>query len=322
MAVYTKVAQSELNRWLHDFDVGELTGMEPIADGIENTNYFVDTTSGRFVLTLIERIPRDDLPFFLRLMRHLARQGVPCPDPVPSATGELFGELNGKAATLVTRLSGRAITDPDPDQIRRVGALLARMHLAASGFGPAPANSRGQDWWPQAAAQLAPRLPEAERELMQRALAELTDFGNSATARGLPRSAVHADLFRDNVLFAGNGEPGPIDFFFACDDRWMFDLAVVCNDWCLRPGPDGRVAGSDGTLDPARVDTLLQGYRSVRAPSDDEMRAWPVMLRAAAFRFWMSRLYDQHFPRKSEILNAKDPKPFERILRDRMEMPG
>jgi homoserine kinase type II len=309
MAVFTAVSHEQVAHWLARYDVGPLRQARGIAQGIENTNYFVDTERGSYVLTLIERIPVQDVPFYLSLMKHLALRGIPCPEPLADRDDQLWSLLNGKPATLVTRLPGTQVTHPSPADCATVGALLARMHLAAVDFGPAPANSRGLGWWPRALEALESELDPAQASLVVDELRRQQAFAATAAYRSLPSSAVHADCFRDNVLMDEVAGPGIIDFYFACDDKWMFDLAVACNDWCVHD--------DDGDLDPARTQALLDGYRSVRPLQRPECEAWPMMLRAAALRFWLSRLYDHHLPREAEVLSPKDPRWFERMLQAR-----
>lgn len=291
------------------YDVGQLRQARGIAQGIENTNYFVDTDRSTYVLTLIERIAVGDLPFYLRLMKHLAVHGIPCPEPVTDRQGRLWSLLNGKPATLVTRLPGGQVAHPLPQHCATVGALLARMHLAARDFGPAPANSRGLAWWPSAFAALKAYVSVDQAALIRSELQAQQAYALTPGHRSLPSSAVHADCFRDNVLFDPVSGPGVIDFYFACDEKWLFDLAVACNDWC--------VDDDTGELDSLRTSALLEGYQSVRPLLDAERKGWPMMLRAAALRFWLSRLYDHFLPRDAEVLSPKDPQWFERILHAR-----
>jgi len=306
MAVFTPVSREELERWLARFDLGRLLAFEGIATGIENSNFFVDTEAGRYVLTLFERLSKADLPFYLGLMHHLAAHRVPCPDPVADRDGRMLGELNGKPAALVTRLAGSAIAQPGAAHCARIGELLARMHLAAADYPATMANPRGLAWWLQVAPGLLPALAPAQQALLHEELAAQQAFDGSGLARALARSAVHADLFRDNVLFDAGRIGGVIDFYFAATDRWLFDLAVTCNDWCIDD--------ANGEFDPPRLAALLGAYRQVRRFTDAEHAAWPTMLRAAAFRFWMSRLYDSLLPRPAQMVTPKDPAHFERIL--------
>lgn len=309
MAVFTPVSRVQLERWLERFDLGALRAVEGIAAGIENSNFFVDTQRGRYVLTLFERLGASELPFYLELMHHLAARGIPCPDPVLDRGGTALGTLSGKPAALVTRLEGRGIERPEPRHCAQVGQLLARMHAAAADYPGVQVNPRGAHWWPEAIADLARFLTPEQVALAREENERFARYCASAAFTALPAGAVHADLFRDNVLFEGAKLGGVIDFYFAATDTWLFDLAVACNDWCIDDG--------SGEFDTARLRTLLEAYRAVREPSAAERDAWPTMLRAAATRFWLSRLHDLHLPRPAQLVSPKDPLHFERILRAR-----
>jgi homoserine kinase type II len=306
MAVFTPVAREQLEAWLAARPAGRLQGFAGIAEGIENTNYFVETDAGRWVLTLFERIPPERLPFHLDLLRHLAAHGVPCPDPVADRSGALWAPLAGRPAALVTRLPGRGVERPALAHCAPVGDLLARMHVAVADFPGTQPNPRGPDWWREAAARLEPLLPAAQGRLLADELAAQRAAQSGDARRSLPRGAVHSDLFRDNVLFDGDAIGGVIDFWFAGVDTLVFDLAVTVNDWC--------VDDTSGALDTARLDALLGAYVARRSPTDAECAAWPMAMRAAALRFWLSRLDDLHRPRPAQQLTPKDPGTFERIL--------
>lgn len=310
MAVFTYVAREPLARWIEDYAIGSLLEYEGIESGIENSNYFVTTSTGRYVLTLFERLPADELPFHLELLRHLAARDIPCPDPVPDRRGALLGTLAGKPAALCTRLDGRAETHPDAAHCACLGETMARMHLAASDYPGRLPNPRGLAWLHAVAPRLAPRLAPGQATLLADELAYQSAFAASRAFASLPASAVHADLFRDNVFFdASTPSPslaGIIDFWFAGVDTWLFDLAVAANDWCV---------DDEGAFDAGRLDALLDAYRGVRPLRSGECDAWPAMLRAAALRFWASRLFDLHCPRPAEIVVPKDPAHFERMLR-------
>lgn len=309
MAVFTPVTREQLEQWLGNYDLGRLQALEGIASGIENSNFFVDTERGRFVLTLFERLSSTQLPFYLGLMHHLAARGVPCPDPIPDRSGATLGMLNGKPAALVTRLRGHSEMQPAPAQCAQIGEMLARMHLAAADYPGTQPNLRGLSWWQSTVPQVLPFLEADQAALLRDELAAQIAFAASPAYAALPESAVHADLFRDNALFDGERLGGIIDFYFAGRDSWLFDLAVTCNDWC--------VDDADGSLVPERFDALMSAYRTVRTPTPAERAAWPTMLRAAALRFWLSRLFDLHLPRPAEMVTPKDPTHFERILRAR-----
>jgi homoserine kinase type II len=318
MAVFTPVTREELSHWLKSFELGQLLGFEGIGAGIENSNFFVDTEGGRFVLTLFERLSATDLPFYLGLMHHLAEHGIACPDPVPARDGRLLSTLCGKPAALVTRLGGRDCARPSVAHCAIVGEVLARMHLAARDYRGTLPNLRGIDWWIETTPKVLPFLSSGQAALLEDELQAQRRFAATAHYASLPRSAVHADLFRDNVLFDEGGDGnlrlgGVIDFYFAGVDTWLFDLAVAANDWCTE---------SDGRFDPTRLAALTGAYRSVREPGAGELEAWQMMLRAGALRFWLSRLFDLHLPRPAEIVTPKNPAEFERILTARRDPQG
>ncbi len=315
MAVYSPVSEPQLVEFLRQFPVGELRAFEGIESGIENTNYFVDTDSGRYVLTLFERLTAAQLPFYLELMHHLAQEGIPSPNPVKSDAGMLFAMLKDKPASLVTCLPGKAQMHPGPAHCAAIGTLLAKMHLASRSFAGNQPNLRGLDWWRQTVPKIASEIASRSRQILQDELATQATFADSAAFKRLPRGAVHADLFRDNVLFVDNGTDsqigGVIDFYFAGVDTWMYDLAVTVNDWCIYD--------RDGSFDSERLVALLSAYRAVRPISRDEQLAFPYALRAGALRFWISRVDDIVSPRPAEMLTPKDPGHFERILTARRQ---
>ena len=305
MSVYTPVSEVELSNWLRNYSVGRLTACEPIKSGIENTNYFVTTTQGRYVLTLFERLPAQELPFYLDLMAHLARHGIPCPAPIADLADQYLGSLNGKPAALVTRLPGSSLEQPGPPHCEELGALLARMHLAGRSYSAYLENPRGPKWWRFAAQEVRGFLKPPELQLLENELS----FQTQQRFPDLPRGPVHADLFRDNALFEGARLCGVIDFYFAGVDCLLYDLAVCANDWCLE---------SKYNLDAARARALLAAYNAVRPFTGLERDAWPAMLRAAALRFWLSRLYDFHLPRPGMLVHAHDPEHFRRVLQSRV----
>jgi homoserine kinase type II len=310
MSVYTTVTADQLDAWLTRYSVGELVELAPIAAGIENTNYFVTTAKGRFVLTLYERLPAEELPFYLNLMAHLARCGVEAPAPEPDRTGALFSLLNGRPAGLVQRIDGSAIDRPDAPHCAAVGDALGRLHRASQTYRARLTNRRGPAWWRQAARAVQPFLTADQRELLANEIKFQTGYGKGT----LPKGAIHGDLFCDNVLFMGERVAGIIDFGFAATDFLAYDLAITANDWCL--------GGEDGSLDPDLCHALVRAYQAQRPLTEDERRQWPTLLRASALRFWLSRLYDLHLPRPGELTHAHDPSQFERILRARVESPA
>jgi len=303
MAVFTSVSEAELTAWLGDYSLGQLLELQGIASGIENTNYFVTTSNGRFVLTLFEILGADELPFYLNLMAHLARHGIPCPDPVANRANQFLGTLNGKPACIVSRLSGKSTTAPSGAQCAAIGAMLGQMHIAGQSFSQVMPNPRGTAWRAATAGQVRPFLDEKQAALLESEVS----LQAQQNWTSLPQGVIHADLFRDNVLLEEDHIGGLIDFYFACSDALLYDVAITVNDWCMH---------GDGTLDTAKTRTLLRAYHAVRPLLDNEHRAWPLMLRAAALRFWLSRLFDKHLPRDGELIHAHDPGHFERILKN------
>ncbi|MGA1254018.1 MAG: homoserine kinase [Burkholderiaceae bacterium] len=334
MAVFTALERGDFARLLLNYDLGVVDDFEGISSGIENTNYFVwvrgaDATDTRrkVVLTLFERLSAAQLPFYLALMRHLAGRGVPCPAPFLTHQGALFSEINGKPAAFVECLPGRDVADPSAAHCALVGDALARAHQAGQSFPLVQPNLRGLSWWKEAVPSIVPHVSAAIGDLLQQELAAQITFSETSLYQGLPRGPVHADLFRDNVLFASDpitGDPalgGLIDFYFAGVDTWLFDLAVVVNDWTIAP-QDGLAPRPEGPglvrFDRYRTEALLGAYARHHRFSEPERVAWPWMLRAAAYRFWVSRLFDWYLPRPAEMLTPKDPRHFEQILRNRV----
>ncbi|WP_374267143.1 homoserine kinase [Zoogloea sp.] len=304
MSVFTPVTESDLAAWLQNYAIGRLDTLQGISAGVQNSNFFVTTSLGRYVLTLFETMPRAELPFYLHLMAHLARHGLPVPAPVANRDNEYLGTLSGKPAVLVARLSGKSEMAPGVAHCRRIGAMMAGLHLAGVNFGRKQANPRNADWRRDCAARVRPQLSADERAELDAELAFQAGFD----LKQLPQGVIHADLFRDNVLWDGEFVGGVIDFYFAGVDALLFDVAVTANDWCADP---------DGRLDPARTAAFLAGYAESRPFTAAEHAAWPAMLRAAALRFWLSRLEDFHRPRAGEMVRVKDPDEYRRILRQR-----
>lgn len=318
MAVFTPVAPDEARSLFARLGLGAVHRLEPTTGGIENTNYFVDTDAGAWVLTLFERLTAAQLPFYLGLMHHLATRGLPVPMPRADATGALLHTVAGKPAAVVPRLPGRHDDAPSLDQVGQLGDVLARLHLAAADAPLRQPTLRGLPWWRETVPVVLPHLPPDQATLLRDELAFVEQAATTAAWAALPRGPIHADLFRDNVLFdAGpDGHPrltGLLDFYFAGVDAWLFDIAVCLNDWC--------VDLASGRIDDVRAGTLLASYARVRTPTTGELRLMPTMLRAAALRFWLSRLWDWHLPRSAAVLSPKDPTHFERILRARVAAP-
>jgi homoserine kinase type II len=317
MAVFTEVSPGDARELLARLDVGELSGLRGITSGIENTNYFVDTDRGAWVLTVFERLTFEQLPFYLELMRHLAQHGLPVPEPQARRDGTILHALHGKPCALVNKLQGSHVMAPEPLHCAQLGNVLARMHLAGSDFGRTQPNLRGLAWWEDTVPAVRPFLDAAQDDLIVEELAFQQAVAASAAAQALPRGPIHADLFRDNAMFDGApGEQrltGVFDFYFAGVDVFVFDIAVCINDWCIDV--------DNGRLDEPRARALLGAYEAVRPMDANEHRLLPAALRAAALRFWISRLWDLHLPRDAKMLAPHDPRHFERVLRARIEVP-
>jgi homoserine kinase type II len=295
VAVYTEVGFAEADALLQRLGLGALTDLRGIRSGIENTNYYASTARGQWVLTLFERLPREQLPYYLRLMQHLAAQ----------------------PAAVVTRLPGSHRLAPDAAHCAQVGGMLARMHVAGASFTLQQPHLRGLAWWTETVPVVRPHLPPAQATRLADELAFQQALAASPAGRALPRGPIHADLFRDNVMFdetAGEDRLcGFFDFYFAGTDTLLFDVAVCLNDWCADL-ESGRLADE-------RARAFVAAYEAVRPLEHVEVRAMPALLRAAAFRFWLSRLWDWHLPRDAALLQPKDPTHFERVLRERIDNP-
>lgn len=309
MAVFTNVSLDELKSWITQFPLGQAHAIHGIASGIENTNFFIHTDQGEFVLTIFENLSFEQLPFYVKLMRHLADGGILVPAPVPNNQGELITSLHGKPAAIVSKLLGRSEMQPHAEQCAQVGAMLAQMHIVGQTFPIQQANLRAFDWWQATAPQVREFLDVAQRALLDSEMQAQSQLHTHADYAQLPIGPIHADLFRNNVMFFENKLSGFFDFYFAGCDSFIFDIAVTVNDWCIDL--------ETGALDQTRCAALLDSYQKVRPLTQAEHDLWPMMLRGAALRFWLSRLYDFYKPREAEVLTPHDPRHFERILQQR-----
>ncbi len=305
MSVYTAVSQTELETFLTQYNLGKLVYFHGISEGIENTNYFVTTTQGRFVLTLFEQHTADELPFFLELMAYLAEHEIPSAHPLADRQSHYLRELNGKPAAIVYRLAGKSVLTPNLKQCCEIGCALGQFHAISPDFNYFRENGRGFTWWHQVSERVMSLLPPDDAQLLQNEL----DFQNRNKDLNLPSGVIHADLFCDNALFQGDKLTGILDFYYACNDSLLFDLAVTVNAWCSH---------EDSSLDTTRFSHLLEGYRKHRQLTTVELEALPIMLRAAALRFWLSRLQDKFFPREGEITQVKNPDEYKNILKNRL----
>lgn len=301
MSVYTSVSDEEMREFLTQYDLGEFVSLQGIAQGITNSNYFLTTSNGRYVLTVFEVLQQHELPFFLLLNQHLSSNGVACPAPIIRKDGKLDSVLAGKPACLVTCLKGSDTSWATEMQCFHTGAMLAKMHLAGQSFPLQMENPRYDKWWHESAQRLLPVLGESDALLLQQEIAFLDgNLGNH-----LPSGIIHADLFKDNVLLDEEEVAGFIDFYYACNGNFMYDLAIAVNDWA-------RTA--DNRLDRPLADAFMRGYESVRPLSNEERAYFPIAQRAGCIRFWVSRLLDFHFPQSGEITFIKDPNAFRDLL--------
>jgi homoserine kinase type II len=313
MAVFTPVTEEQAALLMSQLGLGELTDLRGIEGGIENTNYFATTDLGEYVLTLFERLNHEQLPFYLFLMKHLAEKGIPVPNPAANRDGDILHTLCDKPAAVVNRLIGKSQLAPDAVHCAEVGAMLARMHLAGEDYNRSQPNLRGLAWWNDTVPVVLPFLDESQARLLQSELAYQNHIAQGAAYQALPKGPVHADLFRDNVMFEGEKLTGFFDFYFAGHDTWLFDLSVCMNDWCIDL--------NSGEHAPDRALAMLNAYQEVRPLRPAERQLLPAMLRAGALRFWISRLWDFYLPRDAAMLKPHDPTHFERVLRARLTSP-
>ncbi|WP_457279993.1 homoserine kinase [Polaromonas sp. P5_D5] len=313
MAVYTEVSFDEAAAFLNALNLGQLQNIKGAAGGIENTNYFVDTDQGQYVLTLFERLTFEQLPFYLHLMKHLAAHGIPVPDPAADPKGNILHRLKDKPASVVNKLRGHSELAPTAGHCAGVGETLARMHLAGLEYPRRQPNLRGLAWWNETVPVVLPYITPEQRSLILGELAYQNHVAASSAFGSLPRGAIHADLFRDNVMFEDGRLTGFFDFYFAGCDTFLFDIGVCLNDWCIDL--------ETGAQDETRSAAFMKAYESVRHLTPQERRLLPAMQRAGALRFWLSRLWDWHLPREAAVLKPHDPSHFERVLRERLTHP-
>lgn len=306
MAVYTEVSDEELVAFLADYDIGKLVSFKGIAEGVENSNYLVMTDRAPFILTLYEkRVKRDDLPFFLELMELLSARGVPCPTPIHGRDGNALRKLCGRPAAVVSFLKGVWPRRVDPENCAALGEAMARMHLAGADFTMRRRNTLSVDGWRPLFEAAKSRADEVMEGLAAELAAEL-DALEAHWPDGLPGGVIHADLFPDNVFFEGGRLTGIIDFYFACNDHFAYDLAICLNAWCFE---------YDREFNITKARHMLSAYRRVRSFSAAELEALPLLARGAALRFLLTRLYDWLNRADGALVKPKDPLEFLRKLR-------
>ncbi|WP_298613590.1 homoserine kinase [uncultured Thiothrix sp.] len=304
MSVFTPVTTQELQAFLSQYAVGELQDFVGIEAGVENSNFFVNTSTGHYVLTLFEQHSPNELSYFLAVMRHMAGANLPIAAPIPTQTGALLSECKGKPAALITRLAGETLLQANLQQCAAMGELLAKIHLAGQSFRLKRAPDRGHIWRMQTAERLLPLVESEDRVLLSTSLQRQ----QTLQLADLPQGLIHADLFRDNTLFIHNQLSGVLDWYYACHDCWLYDLAIVVNDWCCLEA---------GALDPERLVSCLSAYQQIRPFTQLEAKQWQVLLEAAALRFWLSRLVAILEPRAGSLVLQKDPLEFRHKLEQR-----
>ena len=304
MSVYTSVNIEELKIWLQDYALDNLTDYQGIKSGITNTNYFLMTAHDRFVLTLFEKNTIEDLPYFVDLMAHLAKNSFLCPKPIFKNNGTALSILKNKPALIVTCLKGKELNKPEVKHCKAVGASLAELHMKSANFTAQHQNTRDLNWIKKTAETLFSELPQDESLLLREEI-----LYQEKKNYKLPKSTIHGDLFRDNVLFLNDQVSGFIDFYYACTDYLILDVAIAVNDWCVN---------NDGSFDEARLNAFLDAYKKIRSFNDDEDQAWNDILRLASLRFWVSRLNDFYHIEEGELTFIKDPYHFKKILKQRI----
>lgn len=311
MAVFTPVSIDDLRDVASTYSFGKILSIRGISSGIENSNFFVATEQGEIVLTLFEKLSEKELPFYLNLMQHLDKKGIKVAGPIANQQGKILHVINNKPATFVKKLEGGCLIHPNPNHCAQVGEMMAKMHLAGADYALEQPNLRGLSWWQETVPVVHKYLPVKASLMLQNELRHQEDFAESPLYWKLFRGPIHADLFRNNVMFHQDLLTGFFDFYFAGCDLWLFDVAVAINDWCIDL--------ETGEFDNKRVRAFLDAYNSKRSFTVEEEGCWQSVLRAASLRFWVSRLYDFYQPRQAEMLKPHDPTHFERILRLRIE---
>jgi homoserine kinase type II len=306
MAVYTDVAAEDLGPFLAGYDIGELLAYKGIAEGVENSNFLVHTSRGYFILTLYERrVAERDLPFFLALMEHLASRGITCPQPVKNRQGQVLGKLAGRPAAIVNFLDGMWIRRPAAAHCAALGEALARFHLAGADFSMRRDNALSVAGWRQLYEGCRERAHKVESNLEKLVTTEL-EVLEREWPQGLPQGVIHADLFPDNVFFLGDRLSGLIDFYFACTDTLVYDVAICLNAWCFEP---------DHSYNVTKGRALLANYAKTRPLSHEEWEKLPLLARGAALRFLLTRLVDWLDIPAGALVQPKDPREYARKLR-------
>lgn len=307
MSVFTRITRPQLDQFFSAYSLGMVLSFEGIKDGIDNTNYFVTTEQGNFVLTLFESLTAHELRHFLSLLSHLGDNGLLCPTPQFDRQKKQLCPLEGKPVAIFKRLPGLAVASPSVLHCQEIGLQLASLHRCTQHYIFPIKNSNDLNWCNKVLQRIGVHLSAADSELINDELA----FQAENSLIKLPQGVIHGDLFRDNVLFEGDQLSGLLDFYSACTDTLLLDVAIAANDWCYE----------NGAINKEKLTALLTAYQSLRPMSPLEHRHWPIMLRVAALRFWLSRLEHQYYPRSGELTQQKDPLIFRRILLQHRQAP-
>ena len=306
MSVYTRLTKEELEYLLNEYDIGDLTDVEGINEGITNSNFYLQTTKSKYILTIFEE-PNLNLDYAIKLMELLSRHQIPCPKPFKSKNKESIKKIQDKPVAIFSLLPGKTLSEitPSLNMCDQIGEVIAKIHVHASEFNENYSGSRDLDWFNKTYRKLHSKLDEKDRDIIGKELLNLSkkDF------QKLPSGVIHSDLFRDNTLFANDKLTGVIDFYYACNGYLLYDLAIIINDWCLN---------EDKTINIERQKRIIKSYNKIRKIEQIEKEFWPEVLKHAALRFWLSRLHDKYFPTDGEITHILDPDEFKLIFLDRM----
>ena len=306
MSVYTKITENDLSDYLEHYSIGKIISLTGISDGIENTNYLLTTDQGEFIFTIFENIKINDINKYLLFMNHVNKRGLLSPKVMETHKQELFFTISDKPSAIIEKLDGASVTNPNEKKCGDVGDILGDFHNYSSDFNITIPNPRDLSWCKSTNEKLSKILSKPELLLIEQAIKNQ----ESLQSQELPTGMIHADLFKDNVLFYKEKISGMIDFYYSCQGFLIYDLAVVVNDWCTEP---------DGLLNKLKLKKLLNNYNMKRVITDNEKTHWQNALISAALRFYLSRLLDLHFPKIGEMTHIKDPSVFKSILEDRIK---
>ena len=307
MAVYTSINSSDLNDWIEKFNFKDLVNFKGISSGVTNSNYLIQMAHSNYILTIFEHNNIEELPFYIDLMTYLAKENFLCPRPIENKNGQALGLLKEKPALMVSFLDGKEKVIRSPKSCYLVGQYLATLHLTANNFPQLNKNTRGLDWVSDMYLNLKKYLSLEDQGILELEI----NYHKEMDKVELPEGIIHGDLFKDNVLFLNDKVSGFIDFYYACNEKFIYDIAIAINDWCI---------DQDGQINKSMFLEFIKGYRSERKLTDNEQEYLNVALRLAALRFWLSRLEDFYNAKEGEITSIKDPKHFKDILLDRQAM--